>query len=325
MRHFLKIYTSAILLAAVCWPLADVEAQTGWNVVRKGTAGDLIAVYFVDANKGWIGGDAGYLGQTKDGGGTWTRQNLNTSGNVNDIYFRAPDIGYVLAGSKIFITNDGGVSWREVKAFAPSEFLGSVPEFYSIRFADKKKGWIVGSVSRGDEIVDSLVLRTEDGGSSWKRVRVPTTEELFHLDFANESRGWIVGSSGVILATENGGESWQTQRSGTVSGLFNVDFRNAKDGWAVGESGIIIRTEDGGKTWLRSFPNFKNTFLRVNAVDDKSIWVAGRGGLILRSDDKGKSWIKQDSRTTENLFGLYMDKKTGWAVGGKGIVLKYVR
>ncbi len=56
--------------------------------------------------------------------------------------------------------------------------------------------------SKGEDVVvDSLLMRTEDGGDSWKRITVPTKTELFHLDFNGNSHGWIVGDGGVILET----------------------------------------------------------------------------------------------------------------------------
>ena len=46
--------------------------------------------------------------------------------------------------------------------------------------------------------------------------------------------------------------------------------------------------------------------------------------LALHSDG-GQTWLAQESRTRQNLYALYFDKKTGWAVGGDGLVLRYER
>jgi photosystem II stability/assembly factor-like uncharacterized protein len=65
--------------------------------------------------------------------------------------------------------------------------------------------------------------------------------------------------------------------------------------------------------------------LRVNFVNDKLGWIVGGSGMVLRTEDKGKTWVRQNSQLTESLYGLYMDKKGGWAVGKKGLILKYIK
>jgi photosystem II stability/assembly factor-like uncharacterized protein len=68
---------------------------------------------------------------------------------------------------------------------------------------------------------------------------------------------------------------------------------------------------------------YSETLKRVDFADDKNGWIVGYGGQVLRSGDRGRSWIKQLSNTNDRIYGLFMSKKYGWAVGEKGIVLKY--
>jgi photosystem II stability/assembly factor-like uncharacterized protein len=302
-------------------------AFDGWEAARRGPAGkDLNAVYFVDAKRGWIAGDDGFLSRTEDGGHSWSPQAVGTTDAINDIYFRNKDNGYLLAGNSIFQTDDGGATWAEIRRYFASDFGGATPELYSVRFSGKKRGWVVGSVSNDDGVVvDSLVIYTNDGGRSWQRLRVPTKQELIHLDFADEKRGWIVGVGGTILHTEDGGESWAAQRSGTRVTLYHVDFRNREQGWAVGEQGTVLHTADGGQSWAQYRVPVRGTLLGVQFVSEDEGWIVGRGGVILRSDDSGRTWVQQETRTKNHLFALFMDKKKGWAVGGGGIILQYDR
>jgi photosystem II stability/assembly factor-like uncharacterized protein len=306
------------------WVAPFLKAQTAWKTVKSGAAGDLIAVFFASAERGFIAGDKGYFTFTIDGGKNWVKQFINTDQDINEIYFRNDDNGYVVAGKKMFLTDDGGRSWREIKIYKLADFKNLTPEFLSIRYADKKRGLIVGSLLNKDgDVVDSLIMRTEDGGETWSRILVSSKTELYHLDFVDSSRGWIVGDKGLILVTYDGGVNWQFQKSGTDKALFNVDFRDSSEGYTVGGKGAILRTENGGETWETVKTNFPNTFLRVNFADDKNGWIVGYGGTILRSSDKGKTWIKQDSGTMENLYGLFMTKRYGWAVGAKGLMIQY--
>ncbi|HEX8494515.1 MAG TPA: YCF48-related protein [Pyrinomonadaceae bacterium] len=301
-------------------------AQEGWSGVRRGQPGkDLNAVFFADTKRGWVAGDEGFVSYTADGGRTWTPQPIETKDAVNDLYFRNKEDGYIVAGNSIFSTDNSGRTWKELRRYFASDFGGALPELYSVRFSGKKKGWVVGSISRDDVVVDSLVLYTNDGGTSWQRQRMPTKEELIHLDFVSDKRGWIVGDGGTILHTTDGGETWTPQNSNLKATLYHVDFRNDRVGWVVGKQGTILRTTDGGETWFTVEPPVRNTLLSVQFVDDTDGWIVGRGGVILRSSDGGATWVRQESSTKQNLYALFFDKENGWAVGGDGTVLRYVR
>lgn len=135
------------IVFAVFIALQIANAQTSWTTIDAPPAtGDLVAVYFTSPDDGWIAGDKGYLARTKDGGKSWTPQTLNTDENINEIYFRNDNNGYLVAGKKMFLTRDGGKSWQETRIFKPSDFKGLTPEFLSIRFPDKKLGFVLGSL-----------------------------------------------------------------------------------------------------------------------------------------------------------------------------------
>jgi photosystem II stability/assembly factor-like uncharacterized protein len=315
------------LLLTITFALAAVgQAQSGWTAKRVGSGGrDLNAVYFADAKRGWVAGDGGFLSYTEDGGVSWVERPIGTEHAINDLYFVGKDTGFALAGGSIFVTADGGHSWREAHQFSPSEFDGATPELYSLRFDGKKRGWVVGSLSRGDVITGSILAITRDGGGSWQVLHPPTQQELIHIDFVDEKRGWIVGAAGAILHTDDAGESWIRQSSETTVTLYHVDFRNEKKGWAVGERGTILRTDDGGRTWTKVESPARSTLLSVQFVSDDEGWVVGRGGTILRSSDGGRTWVEQESGTKQNLYALFMTKKSGWAVGSDGLILRYER
>lgn len=323
--NVLKTISSVLLF--VLMGCLTLNAQTGWIVHSINEKGDLVAVYFTSSSKGWIAGDGGYLASTTDGGKSWTKYPLNTTEDINEIYFRNDDNGYLVAGRKMFITRDAGRTWQDIRISRIGEFGAATPEFLSIRFSDKKRGYVIGSVFRhvGDDdvVVDSLLMRTEDGGETWRRISLPTKKELFHLDFNGNSHGWIVGADGLILATTDEGLTWTIQSSGVSRALFNIDFRDDDNGYAVGGGGTILRTTDGGSVWEKVTTNFTDTLKRIDFADDKNGWIVGYGGSILRSNDKGKTWIRQESNTRERLYGLFMDKKFGWAVGAKGLILEF--
>ena len=316
---------TAIVLTFL-FAVTSAIGQTNWKVNRSAGGPDLVTVYFTSSEKGWIAGDNGYLASTVDGGKTWMKKEIGSDDTINEVYFRNDENGSLVAGRRMLITRDGGISWQETQINRPNEFRGLTPEYLSIKFADKRRGIVVGSLlNKQERVVDSLVMLTENGGETWKRVIVPSKKELFHLDFVGSNRCWVVGDDGLILFSEDGGARFTAQKSGTVLDLYNVDFRDENEGYAVGSRGTILRTDSGGAVWETVRTSLQTTFMRVDFADDKNGMIVGYDGTILRSTDKGRTWNKQVSRTSDHLYGLFFVKKYGWAVGAKGTVIQYDR
>lgn len=322
-QNLMRCLSIIILLTAAT---TAAIAQEGWVATRIAPPKqELNTVFFLDSKSGWAGGDDGFLIRTEDGGASWTSQRVATNDAINDIYFRDKERGFLIAGNAIFMTEDNGIRWTEARRFASTEFDGATVELYCIRFSSQKKGWVVGSVSKRDRVIDSILIYTDNAGETWQRQRAPSSSELIHVDFDNDKRGWIVGNGGTILYTNDAGDSWTRQNSGTNVTLYHVDFRNDKKGLAVGAKGTLLRTTDGGATWMPVATNVPATLLSVEFANENEAWAVGRGGTILRTDDGGSSWIKQESKVTANLYALQFQKKIGWAVGSGGTILRYER
>ncbi len=311
-------------ITLIVFALSTAAFAQSWKLGKIDSTGDLISVVFTSATRGWVAGDDGYLAYTNDGGTTWTRHPLNSNDDINEIYFRNEKNGYLVAGRKMFLTNDGGSTWRETVITKPGDFKNGTPEFLSIRFADKKYGYVIGSLlNRQGEVIDSLLMRTDDEGVTWRRQPAPTKAELFHLDFSGTSHGWIVGDKGVIIATTDRGQTWHLQRSGTQRAIFAVDFLNDEEGFAVGGGGTILRTQNGGQTWQVVRANTTQALKRVDFVNEKNGWIVGFNGTVLTTQDAGASWTVLGIETKQRLYGLFIDRKYGYAVGENGIFAQY--
>ncbi|HEY8204939.1 MAG TPA: YCF48-related protein [Pyrinomonadaceae bacterium] len=313
-----------LILIALTVSAPDLAAQSGWTVRRIPSGGrDLNAVYFTDSKRGWVGGDEGFFAHTEDGGLSWVEQRIATHDAINDVYFVSKEKGFVLAGGAIFSTSDSGHTWQQAHTFSAADFHGAAPELYSLRFDGKKRGWVVGSVSRGDRVEDSILAITRDGGATWQVLQAPSRQELIHIDFIDDKQGWIVGAGGAILHTTDAGESWTRQESGTTVTLYHVDFRNKRQGLAVGERGTILETNDGGESWSKVTSTARATLLSVQFVSEDDGWAIGRSGTILRSGDGGRVWREQESGIKQNFYAMFMTKNNGWVVGNSGLMLMY--
>src|SRR4029078_5952636 len=81
------------------------------------------------------------------------------------------------------------------------------PKLSTLYFADETLGWAAGD--------DGLVLRTDAGGFSWRRLTEGGRDDVSQLFFWDNSHGWAVGARGKILFTSSGGKNWTVSPSGT--------------------------------------------------------------------------------------------------------------
>ncbi len=67
----LKLIRFSAAVTVLFMVTASLRAQ-GWVRLKLNTGGnDLNTVFFLDSKRGWVGGDAGFLSHTEDGGQSW--------------------------------------------------------------------------------------------------------------------------------------------------------------------------------------------------------------------------------------------------------------
>lgn len=59
----------------------------------------------------------------------------------------------------------------------------------------------------------SIVLTSEDRGTTWQVRHTGQTLPLSAIEFVDQNRGWATGPMGLVLATRDGGQSWYAQRN----------------------------------------------------------------------------------------------------------------
>ena len=113
------------------------------------------------------------------------------------------------AGSRLIVvgqrghalySTDGGANWRQSEV--PVQTL-----LTAVHMHDERLGWAAGH--------DAVVLRTDDGGATWRLLHHAPDWQVPLLDiwFSDPDNGLAVGAFGLFLVTRDGGESW-TCRNG---------------------------------------------------------------------------------------------------------------
>ena len=253
----------------------------------------------------------------------WTRQPSGTMAWLHSVYFLDRNQGWV-AGSNgtLLTTTDSGVTWKKLSTLTKDTLQ-------DVYFGDKEVGWLIATRDilklKANEPA-SYLLRTEDGGMTWRQVLLNGPDmnaRLVRLVFADPQHGWAFGETGVVFGTRDGGAHWMPQTAATKHLLLGGAFSGEAQGCLVGAGGTIIRTSDGGMNWQTSLVR-DGAHVRFNAASlvGNRGWAVGAAGQIFASNDGGHTWFSQASTTNADLFDVnFIDAIEGWAIGTQGIML----
>ncbi|HVZ39392.1 MAG TPA: YCF48-related protein, partial [Candidatus Kapabacteria bacterium] len=218
------------------------DAGAHWSIVQTESGERIDCISMADTLNGIAGGNASGILATADGGVTWIRvpkpDTISRKGTLDMICF-APKVYFVLTNRRDIIrTEDGGAHWR-VYGNATGGFrlaavtsqllwvagdsltgLGAqardiirvtrdsgatwqaqvdslIPAAFGlndIAFADSLNGIAAGQVGK--------VLRTTDGGRTWRQEQVHLDAQLIAVIYPTPTTALIVSNEGNILKQE---------------------------------------------------------------------------------------------------------------------------
>jgi photosystem II stability/assembly factor-like uncharacterized protein len=256
----------------------------------------------------------------------WSRQTTGTMSWLHGVFFLDQNRGWVAgSGGTLLETIDGGQTWRKVNTLTRDNLR-------DVYFANEKIGWLVAErdilkLKKNDE-PPTYLLKTEDGGLSWRRVLLNGSGDnarMVRAVFAGAERGWIFGETGVVFATSDGGAHWVRQPSPTKHLLLGGVFVDPTHGWLVGAGATILQTSDGGTTWRTgNVRDGAGTRFTATSFVGKSLgWAVGTAGRVFATTDGGRTWFEQRSNVEADLWDVkFIDAAEGWAVGNQGTLLQ---
>jgi photosystem II stability/assembly factor-like uncharacterized protein len=292
------------------------------------------AEFFLDATHGWVVQTAGsstscadrvVVFSTADGGATWQQGAPVTvagSGIGASIDFIDASNGWLLIGSQLYRSSDGGRNWNQVAAnigltFAGCASLGPTvfASFGPMVFSSLTTGWTQIQCKNSGP---GLAV-THDGGANWTAqilAKSSCCTSTVLPTFFDPSHGLVFDSNGpAFVMTADGGHTWVRHGlprlsyftcvgKGGVSECSNqnvtaLSFIDPNQGWAIvsndqsGRGGpfslTVKHTEDGGTTWISLTANLP----KVNAYPDPS-----QSSLIFVDPSTGFLWIQNKLFTT---------------------------
>jgi photosystem II stability/assembly factor-like uncharacterized protein len=301
----------------------------------------LNSVYFTDAITGYAVGDScyfvgnqgycnGIILKTTNGGTNWTVQKSVVGDVLFSIFFLNPDTGFTVGNNGTFLkTTNGGISWT-------SQTIDSKYVLSRVYFTDINIGYAVGGIDVGSTYLNSLILKTIDGGANWSLLTTGLTNQFVHsICFPNKNLGFAVADNGQILKTTNSGTNW-TLHSVDCDYLFSVFFVDDNIGFSAGNAWVIseqkyyvriFKTTNGGADWtLQKNIMSSNEIGQLNSVyftDVNTGYLVGNGQLILKTINGGDDWIEQPLGYLYYLNDVFFaDANTGYAAGNNGTIFK---
>jgi photosystem II stability/assembly factor-like uncharacterized protein len=192
----------------------------------------------------------------------------------------------------------------------------------------------------------STVLRTDDGGATWKKLTVtPDALDFRDIDAIDETTAYVLsignGAASRIYKTFDGGATWIPQFRNDDPKVFldAMSFWDANHGIVIGDSVegqlYILTTSNGGRDWSRVPANalppalenegaFAASGTNIAVYGSDTAWIglgAAARARVLRTTDGGRTWkifeTPLASGQSSGIFSIaFRDEKHGVIVGG---------
>lgn len=212
--------------------------------------------------------------------------------------------------------------------------------FRGLSAVSRHTAWLAGT--------QGTVLRTTDGGATWRNVSPPGAAELQFRDIeAFDGRRAVVlaigeGEASRVYRTQDGGATWIESFRNTDARAFYdcMTFFDRRHGLAMSDPVEgrfrILSTSDGGRSWevlpsegmpaaLDGEAGFAAGGQCLVHSGPKDVWLATGGAArarVLHSADRGLTWTAADTSIpagdpARGVFALaFRDRTHGLAVGG---------
>jgi len=250
------------------------NAASTWEKVMNITSGKRIAFKNMI---GYIIGDNGTIYKSTHLGDGWNKLNVNFTDNLNAISLIHQDTVLITSDNKIFISDDGGMSWK----------------INSINGVDIEDSYFTSSRTGHIACKYGSILKTIDSGDNWYVTESTniSPSDFFRITFVNEKIGYATQQHSEIYKTIDAGETWKEIASPDAS--YGIHFINENVGYIAGEDGAIHKTADGGKTWVWKGFNWRidgNDIYSIFFIDEDNGFATGLRGRIIKTINSGTSW-----------------------------------
>ncbi len=195
------------------------------------------------------------------------------------------------SNGQLFSSTNDGDSWNPLPF--PAERRANLHAFV----VDPWKPGVYLAALSSDTEQYSGILRTADGGLTWKRIPDPRLKDVWSVALYDQNSRWIVaGTETGVLLSKDAGETWVSLNASEpqMKPVVSLSFDPAEPNTIyAGTPHLAWKTTDGGATWRsihKGMSDDSDVFSIL--VDDRMrqrLFAATCGGLY-RSLDGGGNW-----------------------------------
>lgn len=262
---------------------ATADGGKTWTLQLEQPGTYFRTVGFIDAENGFAGNigidyfpgvtDTRPLYRTRDGGKTWgaveslTGEQVKGLCAIDVLHNRFVNAGkldtrvVIHAGGRVggpatlLRSLDGGDHWKIIDMTPHTAMI------LDVKFFDAMNGVVFGASDSDVEKSHARIVRTQDGGVTWKTVY--ESKRPFEITWKGSFPSAKVGYATVqsydpdpavtqryVVKTTDGGRSWKELPLVDDAKVreFGIGFRDERIGW-IGTSTTGFQTVDGGKSW----------------------------------------------------------------------------
>lgn len=193
---------------------------------------------------------------------------------------------------RLYRTEDNGKTWTNISP-SSSVLFPYNPEFgRDLFFLNSNQGWIIRNSTTSSE---AIVLRTGDGGITWKMASLPDSARVVSIFFLDAEQGWIVtegdfrssSEAKAIYSTTDGGATWNKIMSTPI-----IASEASSQANKLPKVGIV-----SGMT----FTDKNRGFITVLESGQPSLYVTTSSGTAW---SKAEGWFNSSKFTTCTRFSV---------------------
>jgi photosystem II stability/assembly factor-like uncharacterized protein len=251
----------------------------------------------------------------RDATGAWRRVRNPATERLTQIF--ALDNDRIIAvgdAGTILVSVDRGLTFA-LRPSGTTEHLNAV--------------WGVGKtvlVAGSGDDRGQVVLRSTDGGATWKRLPGLGSDAGISLWGSAIDDVYMVTINGGRMHSSDGGATWKDVGKGLDGVIVGVWGTGVGDVYMIGWDGRLFHTFDRGKTWQRVALKTKDNLRAIWGRSAKDIYIAAGGdhdaGTLLHTTDGGATWREEPHPIATPIFGLAGDARSVYILGTGGRIAR---